>query len=421
MIQATNRWLRRYSHINWALADQVMVSGVNFLTGFLLARYLGIQEYGRFTLAWMAVQFVNSLQMAMIITPMMSIGSKQTEEEAPAYYAAVLTQQLAFAGLSFLLLLLGIKASTLFFPQWQMQHLAFPLAFAASAYQIQDFLRRYFFTRGIPSAAFAIDTASYLGQLGLLILLFKTTKLNSNDVLWVISGTSAVAAGLGVFGLGQIEFNCNNVRSVINRHWHFAKWMTGSALMQWASGNIFIVGAGTILGASAVGAMKASQNIIGVTHILFQAFENIVPAQAGRHFRNGGVKALVTYLSKVAKVGGLVTGSIALLVAALPQLWLVSLYGPDYKDYGFVLQWYAAIYLLVFLCLPMYAGLRAQEHTQPVFWSYATAAIFSLALFIPIINTFGLTGVMAGIFSSYLILVINLTFSLRYISKRLNY
>ena len=32
--------------INWALADQAMLSGINFLTGILLARYLGITEFG---------------------------------------------------------------------------------------------------------------------------------------------------------------------------------------------------------------------------------------------------------------------------------------------------------------------------------------------------------------------------------------
>ena len=37
MMQRAARLLARYSYINWALADQAMVSGVNFLTGILLA------------------------------------------------------------------------------------------------------------------------------------------------------------------------------------------------------------------------------------------------------------------------------------------------------------------------------------------------------------------------------------------------
>ena len=98
MMQRAARLLVRYSHINWALADQTMVSGVNFLTGILLARYLGLEEFGRFTLAWMAVLFVNSLQSGLIVQPMMSIGPKQAEDETSAYYGAVVAQQLAAGG-----------------------------------------------------------------------------------------------------------------------------------------------------------------------------------------------------------------------------------------------------------------------------------------------------------------------------------
>ena len=77
MLELATRLLTRYSQINWALTDQAMVSGVNFLTGIVLARYLGIEEFGRFTLAWMAVLLVNSLQSGLIVQPMMSIGPKQ--------------------------------------------------------------------------------------------------------------------------------------------------------------------------------------------------------------------------------------------------------------------------------------------------------------------------------------------------------
>ena len=155
MIQAAARLLERYSHVNWALADQAMVSGVNFLTGILLARYLGIEEFGRFTLAWMVVLFAASIQHAAINSPMMSIGPKQPEAEAPAYYGAVMVQQAVFGTLVFLLVWGGTSLSAGFFPEWRIEGLALPLACAAVAYQFQDFLRRYFFTRGRSAAAFA--------------------------------------------------------------------------------------------------------------------------------------------------------------------------------------------------------------------------------------------------------------------------
>ena len=60
--------LRPESHLTrlrreaWALGDQALVSGMNFMTNVLLARLLGMKEFGIFTLAWMAVLFFNSLQ-----------------------------------------------------------------------------------------------------------------------------------------------------------------------------------------------------------------------------------------------------------------------------------------------------------------------------------------------------------------------
>ena len=92
----------RYNQSNWALLDQAMVSGVNFLTGIILVRYLGLEEFGRFILAWLIILFFNSIHFAAVISPMMSIGPKQSEKEFPQYYAAVFLQQLFWSGVCFI-------------------------------------------------------------------------------------------------------------------------------------------------------------------------------------------------------------------------------------------------------------------------------------------------------------------------------
>jgi len=48
-----------------------------------------LREFGVFTLAWMSVLFVNSLQSALIVAPMMGIGPKQEERTGPATFGAV--------------------------------------------------------------------------------------------------------------------------------------------------------------------------------------------------------------------------------------------------------------------------------------------------------------------------------------------
>jgi hypothetical protein len=94
-----------------ALCDQALVSGANFATNVILARTLGIREYGVFALSWMVVLFVTSLQWAFIVWPMMSVGPKQEEHDRPFYYGSVLTQEIAFAVLSGSGILLALHIS----------------------------------------------------------------------------------------------------------------------------------------------------------------------------------------------------------------------------------------------------------------------------------------------------------------------
>jgi len=403
-VRSAFKYFKKNNQINLTLLDQAMVSGTNFLTGILFARFLGVEEFGRFTLTWMAVLFISSIQMAMITVPMMSIGPKQTKDSKLYYYGAVMIQQACFATLSFITIYIGVKISKLFYPEWNIDHLALPLATVCFFFQNQDFLRRFFFTTNRHGMAFINDSISYLGQLVLLICLFFTTTMNTTYVLLTIAGTSAIAVLFGIFSLKDLCCNYINFLQVFKQNWKFSKWMTASAVLQWTSGNLFIVAAGSMLGATAVGAIKAAQNIMGISHILFQGLENIVPVKASFHYTQSGIKGLITYLKKVTLWGGITTAIIALTAGLLPRLWLTLFYGAQYQEFGFILQWYAIIYLFIFIGLPIRAGLRTLETTRPIFIAYVLMTIFSICTAKYIILYLGIKGAMIGILGTQLIL-----------------
>src|SRR5580698_11588362 len=126
----------------WALADQAIVSASNFLNNVMLARFMGLREFGIFVLAWMSVMFVNSLQTALIVSPMMSIGPKQEEKDRPSYFGAVVFQEICLVSFCFVLVFAAVSSSGRIFHHADLKHLALPLAVSAFAYQAQDFLRR---------------------------------------------------------------------------------------------------------------------------------------------------------------------------------------------------------------------------------------------------------------------------------------
>ena len=164
-----------------ALADQALVSGTNFLTFALLARALGVSEFGVFALSWSVVLLVSSLQMALIVAPMMSIGPKQDPTVSSVYYGAVTTQELCFVFLSFLCVYAGTHVFAFCFPFWKTHQLALPLAGATAAYLAQDYGRRYFFTISRNGLALATDALSYLTQLPLLWWMVTRHQLTSTQ------------------------------------------------------------------------------------------------------------------------------------------------------------------------------------------------------------------------------------------------
>jgi O-antigen/teichoic acid export membrane protein len=387
----------------WALTDQAIVSGTNFLTNVMLARFMGLRQYGVFALAWMSALFVNSLQSALIVAPMMSIGPKQEEKDRSCYFGAVAFQELVLVILCFILLFAALKVSAGFFPHAKLQPLALPLAVSASAYQVQDFLRRYFFATRRNRRALANDALSYLTQLPILYLLHETSLLNSATALWVMAATSIFGLITGWFWMEPLQLDFDWIKAIASRHWKFSRWLSASALLQWTSGNLFLIAAPIFYGPAAAGILKASQNLMATTHIWFQGLDNVVPVETARRLQEDGVHSMLAYIRSVLSKWGGLTFVFAMVMAVAPGFWLRLIYGPEMVQYGYVLRLYALLYVFIFLGGPLRAGLQAMEFTLPIFWSYLAMTVFAFVFAVPLAKGLGLAGTMLGLLGTQLL------------------
>jgi O-antigen/teichoic acid export membrane protein len=396
--------LRQFSgRETWALTDQAVVSATNFLTNVMLARFMGLREFGIFALAWMSVLFVNSLQNALIVAPMMSIGPKQEEKDRAFYFGAVVFQEALLVSFCFVLVFVSLKVSSNFFRHADLRHLALPLAVSAFAYQGQDFIRRYFFATRQSRCAFVDDALSYLPQLPILFLLHGAGYLNSAVALWVMAGTSLLGMVAGWFWVEPLEFNWPWINAVSRRHWKISRWLGASSLLQWTSGNLFVIAAPVYYGAAAAGVLKASQNLMGATHVWFQGLDNVVPAETARRLREGGVRSMLAYTRSILLKWGSLTLLFAIVMAIAPGFWLGLIYGPQMIQYGYVLRLFALIYVFIFVGGPLRAGLQALEFTVPIFWSYLAMTAFAFAFAVPMAKWLGLNGTMLGLLGTQIL------------------
>lgn len=387
----------RYRQVNWALCDQAMVSGANFLTNIMLVRYLGLEEYGRYVLAWMAIEFVRILHEPLIVAPMVTIGPKQMEKDAAAYYSVVTFLQFSLCLLASFALIAIVYLLNLYISSWNLDGLAPIMGFAAVAYHFQQYIRRCAFARNNPNIAFGSDAVRYLGQLAILIGLAQYRPLDSRDAILITATTAFIGIFCALPILRPAGFNRQTLNAVVSRHWNFGKWLVPAAILGRATGDIFMAIAGAAIGAAAVGGIKAARNIVAVTHILLMGFENVIPIRAAQRFAEDGKAGLIQFLRRFGFAScGLVSIPI-LIVASVPEFWLTLFYGDDFVGQGYLVQWWAVIYMLIFLIKPPMVGLRALEYTKPIFAQNLLIAIVGLSLCYPLIDTMGVTGVLLGL------------------------
>lgn len=388
------------THQLMVLFDQALVSGVNFLIAILLARLLGIEDFGLYVFGWMLVLFVSSVQLAFIVSPLFTIYPKQ--KNASNYLGGLHVVQLGFSIVTFVLSLVVVKAVFIYKPEWEIEGVFYSLPLVAALFVLQDFYRRINFTLKKPIRSLISDSVSYGGQPIGILLLNHLEILSIHHIFLAISVLFSVSI---TYNLPKINLtlNISNIKNTISENWLFSKYLVGTALLQWVSGNFFIIVAGGILGAVAIGAIRIAQNVVGVLHVLFLAMENIIPIKGAEILDKKGNISSLRYFKQMLFKGGALTLIVLLLIAFFRTQIISIFYGDEYLQYVNLLLGFTALYVLVFVGTILGFVIRTFEMNSIFFWSYIITTLFGLMVAQPLITKTGIYGVLIGLFISQLI------------------
>ncbi|MEM8888725.1 MAG: MATE family efflux transporter, partial [Bacteroidota bacterium] len=379
----------------------------------------GLEEYGFFALAWMGLLLMSSLQQAFIQAPMMSLGPKKSEAEKASYFPASQFLQIGFAALIFLLISPVIAQADLILPEWKVSELFPILPLAILAYLMQEYYRRYFFINSQAAYALIIDGISYLGMLAGILILYSQDRLISSNIYAVVLISFGSAAVLGfILAKLSLKKGVTGFSSILREHWNYASWLLGTALLQFFSSNYFLLAAAALLGPLALGALRIAQNLLGLTHVLFQAMENVVPVKAAESYAKEGFSAMKKYLLKLSFRSGMVVLGILLALALSARIVLSLVYGAEYESYAYLLIGYCLFYLSLFPGYPLRYALRSIEHTRPIFISYVFSTVFSLLLAFPMVKRWELLGVVAGLILTQILMQSVYLLSLRKFQRK---
>lgn len=386
----------------WVLADQVVVSGAAFLTNLLLAKALGLSEYGKFSVIVMLQLFLLSLNMAFssqiyqVVYPALAAPKQQK------LTAGMLSLQLA--GCFFIGIILLLAAILIPFSGWGIMasgsKILLMAGIATILYLLQDFIRRVFLTKAQAKYAFVIDSLTNSVQLLALALAWWFNILNQT-VAWGIIGLSfipSVATGLALLKPGKLTL------SKLKFSWKLQKdkagWLIGSALLQWGSGYFYVLAAGWWLGASALGALRLAQYIFGLLNLLLQAVESYVLPRAATLTVN-----LRAYWWLLIKKCLLMVVPLLVLCCFFAKNIFKTIGGVGYEKYTFIIYGLSLVYLVITIGYPTRIAIRSLALNKAYFTAYILSVSISLLAAPSLIKNWGLYGVLAGIMLSQLVLI----------------
>lgn len=398
MLRSLNTYLSRFltKGISISLIDQLLVSGSHFLVQIILARALGLSDYGVFTALWLVLIFISSFHTSFIISPMHTLGPQK--EDGGRYFSSLVWLQL---GISIALFLIAIPI-VIMVSEFQLldSHMngnaaLFLLPMMTIGYICHDFFRKLFYTKKKEYEALCLDGAVYVSQLAVLAVLYTLGNLSIVNAILCIGSSYIMGAGFLFLRYLKIS-SLRHLADTVKEHWIFSRWLVAKSGLQWLSGNLFLIAAGSILGAAALGAVRMAQNVIGILNILFLTFENTVPVRASDVLKTGTKSDLFSYFKDLNRKTGLGVLGLLAFIAIFSKPILHIFYGEVSIETVYVLRGFCVLYLIVFLSTLKRLHIRTLAANQQIFMAYLLSAAFSLIAAYPMIKNWGLLGVVLG-------------------------
>lgn len=318
-----------------ALADQIFVSGSNFLIGIILARTFGAEIFGLYVIATTYQMYAVTFQSSLVVSPMVTALPHELDEiKRRNLVSGFLCCALSLSFLSVLGVVLIAHFLGLYVPSLQLGANTLPLMLAIVGFQLQDWLRKALYAMQKTESVLILDFMAYGGQLLSLAILLLEKRLTPSTALLSLGGAFLVAA-LVVLIAKNIVPSFKQAVLVAKTYWRGSRDFFISWQLQWASSQgLSLYGAG-ILGTQFAGALRATMNLVAPVNVIFQWMENVIPVRAVVHLKKNGILGMNKFLKRLAWVGGLLLAIMVVGLYFFAGSLLSLLYGEEYRQYAF--------------------------------------------------------------------------------------
>ncbi|GAB3531982.1 membrane protein [Arthrobacter tecti] len=349
------------TRLSWGIGDQALSSLTNFFAGIMIAKSVGIVDFGAYALAFSAYCLFLAASRALSTEPFAVRYSRRRDD---GYRAMSACSGIALAtGLLLGFALIG-AALVLRLPH---ADLLLVLGLILPGLLLQDSFRLMFFTIAEGRKAFANDLVWALLTIpGFLFLL----AAGSNDVaafmlVWGLAGT--VAGLVGILQCRQWPKPHQSVRWLAHNRSLWPRYICeGIAINGSQQMTMFIIG--IFAGLAGVGQLKLVMVLLGPVNVLVQGLGAISVAECGRALVQGR-GALTRMALRVSAIIASGAAGWGLVVLFSPDAWGVALVGAGWMTAAVLVL--PAVLVQVFngLSTGAVAALRAMGAARRSMWT----------------------------------------------------
>ncbi|MDB4045891.1 hypothetical protein N9501_06735 [Amylibacter sp.] len=318
------------------LFDHFLVSGSRFLLSILIARALGFENFGTYSLIWTILTLATAMQVPIVITPMMQLGPSISEHRKDAFFATAVFVQfvssiitLTFVNLVLVLIL------------WERKDVI-DIIFAVNAYVLvynqYEFFRRYFFTTCQLSKALVFDVMLYTV---LLLTMYGFLRLGDVTIAAYLFLSCLPAVLICFFILYNYHFAMRAItfhKLQIRRMWKIAHPLINSTISAFISGYAFVYSTAFFLGSENVGGIAAARNVLGPLMVSLMALENSMTREAVL-LNKVSYMQLLSYVKKERLKWVIIFFLYVLIVSMFAKPLLEWAYGPEFGQFYILVYW----------------------------------------------------------------------------------
>jgi O-antigen/teichoic acid export membrane protein len=380
----------------WAAADQGIISLTNFVAAIILGRAVSPEEFGIYAVGFLMTRFVRAIQDGLIVQPLNSLGAVLDVGKFQEYATntgllqiiLALLSAISVASLGWVLTVLGndVAGPT-----------ATALWFLLLTWQLQEFIRRAFYTRNeVVKAVINTGLASAV-RIGVLWWWGSQVALSGKAGLDAIGWGAVAAILLGLWqSRGYWAWRKIQLWQTFQKNWKFGGWIMGGSLANWVASELYPLLAAGLISFAAAGAYRALQNLVAPVHVLLRATDTFFTPRAAKVFHQSGFGGLSRMLKIIYLVAGVPILGLLILATLFPEPLLRLLYGETYVAYSGSLFLMAIYYGLWYAYWPLQTAFKAIRLTSPIFIANIAAIICMFTIGVWGIQQFDINGAVGG-------------------------